>query len=97
MVILPVKGYEINKSFVENNRSDLSVGDVSTWFHQRSQVDISALLEPNHTATANQKPSDPIDRTIDTEMNNFKMLLDKIREIMEGNLASLDGYLTRAH
>lgn len=42
-----VRGAEINRSFLENNKSDLSVADVSTWIHMksRSNVGLDVLKE----------------------------------------------------
>lgn len=71
---------------MENNRSDLSVGDVSTWIHLRTQIDEGSESDvtykrPSTTTTA---AVDPLDH-VDTDMHNFKEMLAKIREIMEGS------------
>lgn len=44
---ISVDGAEINKSYLEKNRSDWTIGDVSTWLHLKSQnaTDIVPQLE----------------------------------------------------
>lgn len=83
---LPVRGAAINKSFLENQRSDLSIGDLSTWFH---------LRDTSGNATFAKTPDadfvlDPIDQSIDTKMTNFRGLLMKLREIMDGTSHAFD-------
>lgn len=36
-----VKGTEVNKSYLEANKSDLSINDISTWLHTRHLIDSS--------------------------------------------------------
>lgn len=83
--VISVRGAAINQSFLENNKSDLSVGDLSTWFHQRTQLSDTSECDVSIKLSSNPAAKDPIDSTIDSEMHNFKELLAKIREIMEGS------------
>lgn len=36
-----VKGTEVNKSYLEANKTDLSLNDISTWLHTRNMIDSS--------------------------------------------------------
>lgn len=39
IVLLVVKGADINRSYLEANKSDLSMGDLSNWLHTRRPTD----------------------------------------------------------
>lgn len=46
-----VHGTEINKSYLEKNKSDLSIGDISTWFQGRTSAPlINSTQEKKVTA-----------------------------------------------
>lgn len=82
--IFPVRGAAINKSFLENHRSDLSIGDVSTWLHLRSEI-VDTSFAPLKSLSIAPKTNPPDNN--DTDMQQFKELLAKIREVMEGLIA----------
>lgn len=85
-----VRGAEINKSYLDNNRSDMTLGDMSTWFCAHQQQDEqnessdSQMLPKTGDRTNRKAAIDPIEFSFETEMQNFKDLLYKIREIMDG-------------
>nr|XP_014085389.1 dystrophin isoform X1 [Bactrocera oleae] len=98
-----INGADLNRSYLEANKSDASVNDVSTWFNQRRS---SALMPiPNATITdcgvetvqeINSKPNgnrmDTVDEfeivdLRDTDMINFKLLLNKVKEIVEDSFS----------
>lgn len=82
----------MNRSYLEANKSDYSLNDISLWFDQRRSsvqpgqgpgslpaplplpMPLGALLE--------QQPANGGDGR-DTEMVNFKLLLHKVKEIVE--------------
>ncbi|XP_017155141.1 dystrotelin [Drosophila miranda] len=81
-----INGAELNRSYLEANKSDYSLNDISLWFDQRRSsiqnggaaplslpLPLGALLE--------QHPVNGDGR--DTEMANFKLLLHKVKEIVE--------------
>lgn len=37
MNLFPVHGVEVNKTYLEDNKSDWSIADISTWLHLKSQ------------------------------------------------------------
>lgn len=84
-----VNGADLNRSYLEANKSDYSLSDISLWFDQRRSsgqpplpslpmaqpmpMPLGALLEQSIN----------IDNIRDTEMTNFKLLLHKVKEIVE--------------
>lgn len=71
-----VKGADINRSYVEANKSDLSIGDLSHWFHTRRVTDTGA-----HPKRGAVEESSTI---LDTDMSNFKHLLHIVKDIIDG-------------
>ncbi|XP_016953003.1 dystrophin-1 [Drosophila biarmipes] len=85
-----INGADLNRSYLEANKSDYSLNDISLWFDQRRlsgqpgpgslpapltlPMPLGALLE-------NQPGKGGEGR--DTEMVNFKLLLHKVKEIVE--------------
>ncbi|XP_011198841.2 dystrophin-1 isoform X1 [Bactrocera dorsalis] len=96
-----INGADLNRSYLEANKSDASVNDVSTWFNQRR----SSVLIPNTTITdycvetvqeISSKPKGNGTETDDefeivdlrdTDMINFKLLLNKVKEIVEDSFS----------
>lgn len=89
-----VNGADLNRSYLEANKSDYSLNDISLWFDQRR----SSLQ--NHSQHANGSAPAPLSLPMplgallehpvskdgsmrDTEMVNFKLLLHKVKEIVE--------------
>ncbi|ALC49124.1 dah [Drosophila busckii] len=82
-----INGAELNRSYLEANKSDYSLSDISLWFDQRR----SSLLQAQ-TPLQTQPSSLPLAALLeqsmqvemrDTEMVNFKLLLHKVKEIVE--------------
>ncbi|KAM8720086.1 hypothetical protein ACLKA7_006180 [Drosophila subpalustris] len=81
-----INGADLNRSYLEANKSDYSLSDISLWFDQRR----STLLQATGTAPmslpmplgALLEQSINVDMR-DTEMANFKLLLNKVKEIVE--------------
>lgn len=74
-----VHGAEVNKTYLEQNKCDYSVSDISCWFQTKNQKN------PAETA----KNIDDMIRTFDdvaieTKMTNFRDLLLKVKEIIDG-------------
>lgn len=75
---LSVHGVDVNKSYLDENKSNYSVSDISTWFQTKS---------------ANSRSKDHIDEllksfddvAIETKMTNFRELLLKVKEIIDGS------------
>ncbi|XP_023170080.1 dystrotelin isoform X2 [Drosophila hydei] len=84
-----INGAELNRSYLEANKSDYSLSDISLWFDQRR----SSLLPKAASAMQQQQQQQlPLGALLeqsvnvdmrDTEMVNFKLLLNKVREIVE--------------
>ncbi|XP_017001482.2 uncharacterized protein dah [Drosophila takahashii] len=84
-----INGADLNRSYLEANKSDYSLNDISLWFDQRRSsvqpgpgslpaplplpMPLGALLEQKQQPTNGG----------DTEMVNFKLLLHKVKEIVE--------------
>ncbi|XP_011193118.2 dystrophin [Zeugodacus cucurbitae] len=96
-----INGADLNRSYLEANKSDASVNDVSTWFNQRRS---SALMPIPHTTNTDcgvetvQENSTKASETEideefeivdlrDTDMINFKLLLHKVKEIVEDSFS----------
>uniref|UniRef100_A0A1Q3EXS7 Putative dystrophin-like protein n=1 Tax=Culex tarsalis TaxID=7177 RepID=A0A1Q3EXS7_CULTA len=88
-----IDGAELNKSYVNDQLpSDLSVRDVSAWFHldRLSETMLEQMEADTSKTKANPKTQhvDELNRCIenlriDTQMANFKDLLLKVREIVD--------------
>ncbi|XP_067637695.1 dystrophin isoform X2 [Eurosta solidaginis] len=95
-----INGADLNRSYLDANKSDASVNDLSTWFNQRRY---SVL---NTTSRASTRPGldtlpeisrkshllESIDNfeiadIRDTDMMNFKILLNKVKEIVEDSFS----------
>ncbi|BFG02431.1 dystrophin [Drosophila madeirensis] len=80
-----INGAELNRSYLEANKSDYSLNDISLWFDQRrSSVQHAGGAAPQSLplgALLEQHPVNGDGR--DTEMANFKLLLHKVKEIVE--------------
>jgi hypothetical protein len=70
-----VNGYEINKSYVNEN-AEYSIGDLSTFYMARL---------PKNGQFIKTIRSKSLDDT-DADLENFKALLKKFKELSEGNL-----------
>lgn len=89
-----VNGADINRSYLEANKSDYSTNDLSLWFNQRrySSMPPSLPSDPQPLGVLMEVPSQNIlnsqkelfvTNTRETEMTNFKRLLNKVKEIVE--------------
>ncbi|KAI9588860.1 uncharacterized protein LOC119644724 [Glossina fuscipes] len=85
-----INGADLNRSYLDANRSDYSLSDLSCWFNQRRLSTLSPSLsvvpEVNSAQVSliDYKSANALilhDR--DTEMTNFKLLLNKVKEIVE--------------
>ncbi|XP_055912262.1 dystrobrevin alpha [Eupeodes corollae] len=65
-------GADINRSYLDANKSDYSVSDLSGWFYQKK-------MSTPYTGLAAVTEDDGRD----TEMLNFKLLLHKVKEIVD--------------
>lgn len=96
-----VNGADLNRSYLEANKSDASVNDVSTWFNRRrssvlmpipntviTDCDVENVQEfsskPNEIET--NEEFEIVDLR-DTDMINFKLLLNKVKEIVEDSFS----------
>lgn len=95
MVFL-VNGADINRTYLDANKSDYSINDLSLWYNQRR---LSSLPPNPLTATQPQlsvltevSSQDELNfygvSTRDTEMTNFKLLLNKVREIVDDSYSN---------
>lgn len=71
-----LNGADINRSYLDANKSDYSVSDLSGWFHQKK-------MSSPYRVTATPLSVVTEDEGRDTEMFNFKLLLQKVKEIVE--------------
>lgn len=88
-----VVGAELNKSYVNDQlSSELSVRDVSAWFHlDRLSETMLEQMNMNKSKTKSNPKSQHVDELnrcidnlrMDTQMANFKDLLLKVREIVD--------------
>lgn len=70
-----MNGYELNKSYDADN-TDFSVSDVSTWFQTKI---------PNNAISKTQDRKKSLaDETFETKVANFRNLLIKVKEIIDG-------------
>lgn len=80
-----VNGADLNRSYLEANKSDYSLNDISLWFDQRRAslqqgpgslplAPLTALLE-RQPVVGEVQP--------DSGMVNFKLLVHKVKEIVE--------------
>lgn len=51
LMIFLVHGNELNRTYYENNKTDWSMADVSTWLHIKSQLE---------TSTSSEFPVEPV-------------------------------------
>lgn len=86
-----MNGADINRSYLDANKSDYSINDVSLWLNQKRSTPPSKLPPSQTLAVLTEVGSqDELnyqghgDRsTRETEMANFKLLLNKVKEIVE--------------
>ncbi|KAM7348870.1 discontinuous actin hexagon [Cochliomyia hominivorax] len=94
-----INGADINRSYLDANKSDYSINDLSLWFNQRrlssSSMPPSLTLPQPHLGVLTEVPSQDelnyddnkedilIINSRETEMTNFKLLLNKVKEIVE--------------
>ncbi|XP_053681732.1 dystrobrevin alpha [Sabethes cyaneus] len=86
-----IHGAELNKSYInEHLQEDLSVRDVSSWFHLNRPSDtmLEQMVDSKRANRSDGSPADELSRCIDnlkidTQMANFKDLLLKVREIVD--------------
>ncbi|KAH8387815.1 hypothetical protein KR093_009557, partial [Drosophila rubida] len=77
-----INGAELNRTYLEANKSDYSLNDISSWFDQRR-----SSLQPGSQPAPLSLPT-LLEQSVnvdmrDSEMGNFKMLLHKVKEIVE--------------
>lgn len=68
-----VAGYEVNKSYAADN-TEYSISDVSAWFQTKIPNNIAAKETNKNFA----------DETFETKVANFRNLLLKVKEIIDG-------------
>lgn len=68
-----VAAYEVNKSYVADN-TEYSISDVSSWFQTKIPNNIAAKETNKNFA----------DETFETKVENFRNLLLKVKEIIDG-------------
>lgn len=73
-----IHGTEMNKTYLEENKSDLSIRDISSWLQTKQ----SFYDEHNGKIRQSWNRS----QNIDTQMSNFKELLQKVKDIVDGKL-----------
>lgn len=74
---LTVNGYELNKSYVADT-ADYSISDVSAWFQTKV---------PNKTdSQSKDRNKNLADETFETKVANFRELLLKVKEIIDGKI-----------
>ncbi|KAI8122837.1 Dystrobrevin beta [Lucilia cuprina] len=94
-----INGADINRSYLDANKSDYSINDLSLWFNQKrssSSMPPSLTSPPQTLGVLTEVSSqdelnyhDKVDdvvltmHTRETEMTNFKLLLHKVKEIVE--------------
>lgn len=71
-----MNGCDFNKSFVSEN-ADVSISDVSCWF----QTQVSAN---DGVQKAKERRRSLADETFETKVANFRNLLMKVKEIIDG-------------
>lgn len=90
-IVFSVNGADINRSYLEANKSDYSIKDISCWFLPKTKSSLlptrlngipeNSLLEgspvSHRTADTDLKWSH-----IETNMSNFHLLLHKVKEIV---------------
>lgn len=69
-----LNGADLNRSYLDANKSDYSISDVSTWFSQKK------ISTPYRGASLSVVAEND---GRETEMLNFKLLLHKVKEIVE--------------
>ncbi|XP_004525002.1 dystrophin-1 [Ceratitis capitata] len=95
-----IDGADLNRSYLNANKSDDSIKDLSTWFNQRSPSVLAPITDTNSTdcldvlPPARSRPSGSesdgsfeIVDIRDTDMMNFKVLLNKVKEIVEDSFS----------
>ncbi|KAH8247954.1 hypothetical protein KR038_010869, partial [Drosophila bunnanda] len=80
-----INGAELNRSYLEANKSDYSLNDISLWFDQRraSQGPGSLPLAPLSALLERQQPAGVAAAAPGDGMVNFKLLVHKVKEIVE--------------
>uniref|UniRef100_A0A1A9WCB7 ZZ-type domain-containing protein n=1 Tax=Glossina brevipalpis TaxID=37001 RepID=A0A1A9WCB7_9MUSC len=85
-----IHGADINRSYLDANRSDYSLNDLSSWFNQKRlsslPSSLSAVPEVNSTQVSlcDYKSDNALMlHSRDTDMTNFKLLLNKVKEIVD--------------
>lgn len=82
-----IHGTDINRTYLEQNKSDLSIGDVSSWFQMRRTI-LEKRESSNCVDFKNPK---------ETEMTNFKILLHKVKEIVDDSYSDNDDLCKATH
>uniref|UniRef100_A0A1I8P1V8 ZZ-type domain-containing protein n=1 Tax=Stomoxys calcitrans TaxID=35570 RepID=A0A1I8P1V8_STOCA len=85
-----INGADVNRTYLDANKSDYSINDLSLWFNQRrlsSQPHNSmAMVQPLSVLTE-VTSQDELNyyglNSRDTELDNFKLLLNKVKEIVD--------------
>lgn len=76
-------GVELNKTGMDFNKTDMSIKDVSMWFaHKKSSIIQNKLNENSEIIKAVEAGS----FSIETQMINFKDLLLKVKDIVDGEI-----------
>jgi hypothetical protein len=74
---LSVNGCELNKSYVAENE-EYSISDVSAWFQTKIPITAASKAKNCNKNLA--------DETFETKVANFRDLLLKVKEIIDGEL-----------
>ncbi|XP_075156849.1 discontinuous actin hexagon [Haematobia irritans] len=85
-----INGADINRTYLDANKSDYSINDLSIWFNQRRlssiapiSLPVSLPLPSLNELSSHEELNYYGVNTRDTEMNNFKLLLTKVKEIVD--------------
>lgn len=73
-------GVDINKTYMDFNKTDISIKDVSIWFSHTKMKGIEKKIEDNSAVLTLGTSS----FNIETQMHHFKDLLVKVKEIVDG-------------
>lgn len=79
-----MNGADINRSYLEANKSNYSMSDLSCWFSQQPQN--NEKICPQDDSKSIVCVSSAIESNFnhrETDMSNFKLLLRKVKEIVD--------------
>ncbi|XP_036346132.1 dystrophin-1-like [Rhagoletis pomonella] len=81
-----INGADLNRSYLDANKSDASVNDLSSWFNQR-RASASLQMSIGFETLPKIEGGLEIVDLRDTDMINFKVLLNKVKEIVEDSFS----------